>query len=239
MLNENQINQVITLLKEENQITDAMVLEEMIDHFCCSIEKKMILGISFEQAISETSKEISPDETQTIETHIEKVNFRIRLKRKVKSISAVAATLVLLMVIGADAQIKPDIPPVKGEFNITSKYGTKRDISDQKMKLHKGIDIRAKIGTPIYATANGKVNEVNFSNKGYGNKIVISHDEIYETLYAHLSSITVKANDLVKKGDLIGYSGNTGLSTGPHLHYEVLKNGTCVNPEIFIETSDE
>ena len=69
--------------------------------------------------------------------------------------------------------------------------------------------------------------------KGYGNNIIIKHDETYKTRYAHLSEMKVKAGAKVNKGDIIGYSGNTGLSTGPHLHYEVIKDGENVDPQKF------
>ncbi|HWK99778.1 MAG TPA: M23 family metallopeptidase, partial [Parapedobacter sp.] len=87
--------------------------------------------------------------------------------------------------------------------------------------------------TPIYATGNGKVEAAGLDG-GYGRRIVINHGYSYKTLYGHMSRFTVRAGQQVKRGDLIGYVGNTGTSTGPHLHYEVHKNNKPVNPINFI-----
>jgi murein DD-endopeptidase MepM/ murein hydrolase activator NlpD len=101
-------------------------------------------------------------------------------------------------------------------------------------KFHYGIDFTARIGTPIYSTGQGKIEYLiphhSKSSKGYGNLIIIDHGYGYKTLYAHLSKFNVKKGQKVKRGDVIGYVGSTGLSTGPHLHYEVIKNGRKVNP---------
>lgn len=103
-------------------------------------------------------------------------------------------------------------------------------------KFHYGMDFTAPIGTPVYATGDGKVIEVKGSNRsrsGFGLMIEIDHGYGYETLYGHLSSFNVKRNQQVKRGDIIGYVGNSGGSTAPHLHYEVHKNGGKVNPAYF------
>lgn len=97
-------------------------------------------------------------------------------------------------------------------------------------KFHYGMDFTAPTGTEIYATADGTVEDIDKSKRGYGNKIVIDHGFGYQTLYAHLSEFNVKRGQKVKRGDIIGYVGNTGLSTAPHLHYEVVFKGKKVNP---------
>jgi len=97
-------------------------------------------------------------------------------------------------------------------------------------KFHYGMDFTAPIGTDIYATGDGVVKELEVSNRGYGYKIVIGHGFGYETLYGHCSKFNVKVGQHVKRGDVIGFVGNTGLSTAPHVHYEVMINGTKVNP---------
>lgn len=96
-------------------------------------------------------------------------------------------------------------------------------------KFHKGMDFSAPRGTPIYASGNGRVVMAE-RNSTYGNVVQIRHGYGYETLYAHMDKITTSNGKYVKRGDLIGYVGNTGLSVSPHLHYEVLKNGTALNP---------
>lgn len=98
------------------------------------------------------------------------------------------------------------------------------------MHFHTGIDFTAPTGTEIFATGDGKVTVVDRESRGYGNHVVINHGFGYETLYAHMSRFKVAVGQKVKRGDVIGYVGNTGTSTGPHLHYEVIKNGEKINP---------
>lgn len=97
-------------------------------------------------------------------------------------------------------------------------------------KFHEGMDFTAPTGTDIYATGDGVIAEVESSHRGYGNKIIIDHGYGYKTLYAHMYAFNVKVGQKVKRGDVIGRVGNTGLSTAPHLHYEVSLNGEKVNP---------
>lgn len=101
-------------------------------------------------------------------------------------------------------------------------------------KFHYGQDFTARTGTPIYATGDGKIQyiirERDRASQGYGNLIILDHGYGYRTLYAHLSRFNVKVGQEVRRGEIIGFVGNTGLSTGPHLHYEVIRNGRKVNP---------
>lgn len=99
--------------------------------------------------------------------------------------------------------------------------------------MHSGLDFTAPIGTPVYATGNGVIESAGYDG-GYGLRVMIDHGYSYKTLYGHMSKAAVRAGQRVKRGDLIGYVGNTGTSTGPHLHYEVHKNGKAVNPVNFI-----
>ena len=93
------------------------------------------------------------------------------------------------------------------------------------------MDFSAKTGTPIFATGDGLItNNKKVGGSGYGKYIVINHGFGYETLYAHMSKTSVKKGDRVKRGDIIGYVGNTGRSVAPHLHYEVVKDGNKINP---------
>lgn len=96
-------------------------------------------------------------------------------------------------------------------------------------KMHEGLDFAAPIGTPIYATGDGVIIAAGVE-RGYGNRIMISHGYGYATKYAHMSKFKVKRGQRVKRGDIIGYVGNTGASTGPHCHYEVYKSGKPINP---------
>ena len=97
-------------------------------------------------------------------------------------------------------------------------------------KFHYGIDFTAPTGSDIYVTGDGVVQQIESSHRGYGNSIVIDHGFGIKTLYAHLDRFNVKQGQKVKRGDIIGFVGNSGLSTAPHLHYEVLRSGEKVNP---------
>jgi murein DD-endopeptidase MepM/ murein hydrolase activator NlpD len=97
-------------------------------------------------------------------------------------------------------------------------------------KFHYGIDFTAPTGTEIYVTGDGTVEQIESSHRGYGNSIIVNHGFGIKTLYGHLNGFHVKQGQKVKRGDVIGFVGNTGLSTSPHLHYEVLRNGEKVNP---------
>ncbi len=99
--------------------------------------------------------------------------------------------------------------------------------------MHAGLDFAAPTGTPIYATANGTVTGRQLNEGGYGNHVVINHGYGYETLYGHMVRIKARIGQKVKRGEVIGWVGSTGKSTGPHCHYEVHKNGTPVDPVYF------
>lgn len=123
----------------------------------------------------------------------------------------------------------PAIRPLPNMFEISSGFGRRYHPILKVLRQHTGIDIAAAKGTPVYATADGVVTSAN-PGSGYGNVIVINHGYSYQTLYAHLSKKAVKPGERVTRGQVIGYVGSTGLSSGPHLHYEVIKGGSRVNP---------
>jgi murein DD-endopeptidase MepM/ murein hydrolase activator NlpD len=111
-----------------------------------------------------------------------------------------------------------------------SGYGWRTHPIYKTQEFHPGMDFTAEQGTPIYATGDGIIELADASAQGYGNHVVINHGYGYQTLYGHMSKMVSKPGMKVKRGDLIGYVGSTGLSTGPHVHYEVIKNGEKVNP---------
>ncbi len=125
----------------------------------------------------------------------------------------------------------PTIAPVHGL--ITDGFGRRRDPFTGRLAMHRGLDISARIGTPVKAPADGVVVAAD-REKGYGRVIKISHGLGYTTVYGHLHRILVKPGDTVHRGQTIGLVGNTGRSTGPHLHYEVHKDGRAVNPLYYI-----
>lgn len=123
----------------------------------------------------------------------------------------------------------PAIRPLKNMYSITSGFGRRYHPILKTLRAHTGIDIAAPKGTPIYATADGTVSSES-PGGGYGVTVVINHGYSYKTLYAHMSKKAVKPGQKVKRGQVIGYVGSTGMSSGAHLHYEVIKNGQRVNP---------
>lgn len=129
----------------------------------------------------------------------------------------------------------PAIQPVSNKdlTRMASGYGYRTDPVYKTRKFHAGMDFTAPRGTPIYATGDGKVIQADAKNRGYGNHVRIDHGYGYVTLYAHMNKFNCKVGQKVKRGDVIGYVGNTGKSVGPHCHYEVRKNGNPINPVNF------
>lgn len=129
----------------------------------------------------------------------------------------------------------PAIMPVadKDLTRVASGYGYRMHPVYKVMKMHWGMDFTSPIGTEIHCTGDGVVERVEHSSNGFGNHVIINHGYGYETVYGHMSVINVHEGQKVNRGDVIGLVGNSGTSTGPHLHYEVHKNGNRLNPANF------
>lgn len=129
----------------------------------------------------------------------------------------------------------PAIQPIKNsDLNrLGSGFGYRIDPIYKTIRMHEGIDFTAPLRTEIYATGDGRVSSIMRMDRGYGNCVIIDHGFGYKTLYAHMSRFNVQNRQSVKRGEVIGYVGNTGKSTGPHLHYEVIKEGAKINPVNF------
>jgi murein DD-endopeptidase MepM/ murein hydrolase activator NlpD len=129
----------------------------------------------------------------------------------------------------------PAIQPVSNKdlTRIASGFGYRIDPIYKTTKMHAGIDFTAPQGTPIYATADGVVKLAGNTGNGYGNHVVINHGYGYETLYGHMVRVKARPGQQVKRGEIIGWVGSTGKSTGPHCHYEVHKNGNRIDPVYF------
>ena len=139
---------------------------------------------------------------------------------------------------GDMASCIPAIPPVvpdKKVSRLSSSFGYRSDPFSGRTKRHTGVDFALKPGNPVYATGDGVVESVKFEFFGYGNSVVINHGFGYKTRYAHLKSIGVVEGMKVKRGECIGESGNSGRSSGPHLHYEVLYKDRHVNPSNYYD----
>lgn len=145
---------------------------------------------------------------------------------------------------GDMASCVPAIPPMNpdpSKFRLTSKFGYRSDPISGRTTMHTGFDFACKPGNPVYSTGDGVVESVSFEFFGYGNSIIINHGFGYKTRYAHLSVINVAEGMKIKRGDCIGESGNSGKSTGPHLHYEVHLRDVVQNPAnyYFLDLSPE
>ncbi|MBP7901748.1 MAG: M23 family metallopeptidase [Spirochaetes bacterium] len=123
-------------------------------------------------------------------------------------------------------------PIASKKTRLTSSFGSRKDPFTGEHDFHEGIDLACSLGTPVRTARDGII-IVSGNEGGYGNLVVVRHSNGYETYYGHLSKFLVKEGQKVKKGDIVALSGNTGRTTGPHLHYEIRKNGKAINPKYF------
>lgn len=141
---------------------------------------------------------------------------------------------------GEMASCIPAIPPInpdKNKYRFSSSFGYRKDPFTGRTKKHSGVDFALKPGNPIYATGDGVVEAVKFELFGYGTQVLIDHGFGYKTRYAHMKTVGVAEGMKVKRGECIGLSGNSGRSSGPHLHYEVIYMGRHVNPYNYFDLS--
>ncbi|MDA3908893.1 MAG: M23 family metallopeptidase [Sulfurimonas sp.] len=132
-------------------------------------------------------------------------------------------------------QFIPSGSPI--EYNgVTSKYGYRIHPTLNRKELHRGLDMKAKMKTPVYATADGIVEYAGLHKRsGFGNLVILQHNYGFRVYFGHLNKIVIKSGQFVKKGDLIAYTGSSGMSSGPHLHYEIRFIGRAVNPFYFVK----
>jgi murein DD-endopeptidase MepM/ murein hydrolase activator NlpD len=159
-------------------------------------------------------------------------NISARVAFQVKSYDNIAG---LIKTQDVKLASLPAIQPVSNKQlnRIASGYGMRIDPVYGTPKMHKGLDFTAPQGTPIYATGNGVVKVAGSTGNGFGNHVVINHGYGYETLYGHMYRIKARQGQRIKRGEVIGWVGSTGKSTGPHCHYEVHINGREVDPVYF------
>ncbi len=132
----------------------------------------------------------------------------------------------------------PSIQPIPNEkTKVSSGFGERLHPILKIIKMHEGLDFTAPVGTEVHATGDGRVTFADYSTSGFGVHVIIDHGFGYETLYGHLQQVKVRPGQRVKRGDLIGLSGNTGLSAAPHLHYEVHRSQTPVDPVNYLFNS--
>jgi murein DD-endopeptidase MepM/ murein hydrolase activator NlpD len=232
-------------LKQQNEYLEnsLLVLNNRINNTTEIIkklqEKDTYVYNSIFEIKDDTTKEILP--LMRIEFNDSSVHFlESRLNRidvAIKDVDENLNIIVYSMLHKKDMLSHiPAISPIMITRNtqMTSGFGTRIDPILKILMMHEGLDFISRIGTPIYATADGIVSEVNYSTENYGIDIIINHGYGYQTLYGHLSRVLVKVGQKIKRGDKIALLGNTGRSTGPHVHYEVIKNGIKINPIHFM-----
>jgi len=234
-LTEQQVSYIEQYLADEG-LTYEPLQDELLDHLCCMTETNMQFGHSFHNAVQLTFSDFQKEEIVAIQKQIKYSLTRKMRIMKVTSFFTLGILLTFSTVYWGFLQDPPSINPLEGNYEISSGFGLRHHPIQKKKKMHKGIDFKAPIGTPVVATADGVVETVKFTKEGYGygKHIIIKHDDHYKTLYAQLSEMDVKEGDEVKKGQVIGKVGSSGQSTAPHLHYEVIKDGTPQDPESYL-----
>jgi len=155
----------------------------------------------------------------------QQINLQHEMERSKASLSELLEQIETRSVRGLTY---PDHWPTEGG-EISSFYGGRRGPMGGGYDFHPGIDIAVDYGTPVYAAASGTIEQAGW-NGGYGRYVKINHGGGYETVYGHMSSLAVASGEKIKKGDVIGFAGSSGYSTGPHVHFEILVNGENVNP---------
>lgn len=141
---------------------------------------------------------------------------------------------------GDMASCIPAIPPVNpdpAKYRLSSSFGYRKDPINGRSAMHRGVDFAMKPGNPVYATGDGVIESVKFEFFGYGNQVVVDHGFGYKTRYAHLKAVGVVEGMKIKRGECLGQSGNSGKSSGPHLHYEVIYKGKQINPANYYDLS--
>ena len=217
----NEIDENVNQIEEKDLAIRSYAGMPEIDQ---EIRKLGIGGRSIESAkVFDNFAPVINKELATLELDVEKLSREVNLE--LNSYSSIYEKVQ--EDIRRIAMI-PSIRPVE-EGYLNSTFGYRNDPIDNVKRFHQGQDITVKTGTPIYAPADGIVKRAYYAG-GFGNHIKLQHGAGYTTLYAHLSKIKVKHGQKVKRGDIIGLTGNTGRSTAPHLHYEIHHNGKPQNP---------
>lgn len=181
------------------------------------------------------SKSVNKKNSLSLESRYQRLDSKINI---ILTILDGEDPVLAMMPVVPPPQSGDGIPSIYPTFGaLASGFGVRMHPILEDYYMHTGLDISNDIGTPIYATADGVVRHVGFES-GFGKRIFITHQGGYETHYAHLDSYQVEEGDEVYKGQIIGLMGNTGLSTGPHLHYEVIKNGDKLNPIPYLNRID-
>ncbi len=218
-------------------VRDAEILEEMVDHYLIVIENEVANGATEAEAIQHTINQIQTTNLSNLTVN------------KTKKWPFLLFTLMFLTggysylyqpfpakkpLAIAELTTKVQSPPkgwpiAEPKAEISSHFGLRKHPVTGAKNYHRGIDIKAPIGTPVLATGDATVKKVGYNQKA-GRFIILQHDDRYTTKYFHLSAISISEGDTVHKGDTIGVSGNSGMSSAPHLHYEIIDQDAAIDP---------
>jgi len=208
---ENRDNNVYRTIFGADPIPDSIRVKDME----LKKEVKMVQSMGESELVASISKQLNNLSLRTAyqTTSFEEIGDMVKNKEKL-------------------LKATPSIQPISNKQlnRVGSGYGFRIDPVYKERRMHMGLDFTAPIGTPIYATADGRVKDAGFNTGGFGNRVVISHGFGYETLYGHMVRIKARVGEMVKRGEVIGYVGSSGKSTGAHCHYEVHIKGQPVDP---------
>lgn len=222
---EQELQELISSFNGKNKTASVQTLDEDTFHF------EML-----DDASSMGGEYLPFDETQALQLA---EDTKLALEQMSNDLVVLDTNIAKIMQEAKELQIQldrtPSFWPTKST-RITSKFGYRKDPITRKTAFHAGIDFGANYGDPIYAAGTGKVVEVGRNNIE-GRYIVINHGYGLKSKYMHLSSTSVKKDQEVTRGDIIGKAGSTGRSTGVHLHFEIFKNGVQVDPLPYITSS--
>ncbi|MGF1691357.1 M23 family metallopeptidase [Photobacterium kagoshimensis] len=236
MLGYGSLN--IYQLYQQNQVSNVQLtqLNVQAEQLSDSLSEENATNLVLSQELEDKKNELMMLEQRIDDVEailgLQAENSHVPLEQRVDSAaisSAVRGTLFRLIPNGSPT---PNI-------RMSSGFGTRIHPVTGKRKRHNGLDFAANIGTPIYAPADGVIENVRPSNKGSGNFIKLNHSFGFMSTYSHMKKFNVKRGQFVRKGDLLGWTGNSGLSTGPHLHYEIRFLGRALNPRNFVMWTPE
>lgn len=223
----NQLFSLKNYYAENNDTTSANIVDEIIEFentICKTVSKQI-----------EVTELVNVDKEKSIDVNAEKQTTRYSDEplpekeptEKIEKSEIEETTFVPLVEEGNSVPVMGPLP--RSKTRITSPFGMRNHPTLNRRKMHNGIDFGSGMNTPVFAAADGKVTLAQYS-RSFGNWIIIEHSNGYVTIYAHLNSFNTKVGAFVSKGNIIGYTGNTGRSSGAHLHYEIRLDGTPINP---------
>jgi len=204
-----------------------LLLEKKNEDLDSKMKQTQLALIDKKKELSEVSDSLTEIETMIGMTPVPDMSLQERVTAT-KLNSEHMATLMQFIPSGSPVEYK----------GITSKFGYRIHPTLNRRELHRGLDMKAKMNTPVYATADGIVEWAGFHKRsGFGKLIILQHNYGFRAYFGHLNKIVIKSGKFVKKGDLIAYTGNSGMSSGPHLHYEIRFIQRAVNPYEFVKWS--